>query len=210
MVRLKHRYLLLNILYPDAETPTKPSTDAELPHVISFRRPSSDKLNAQLLARIIRDGVAELFGDYGSGMIAASLVGKFTLSTAFRMNTSMKERVLIGSSEISFPATSTAIVRVSRAHYRLVWAALSFVTRLPKPIDQNCVIQVVRVSGTIRKAEEEAIRRAKAAIIRVTARDNGAEFILDKMLGKDDMANTRAGASMGIISHDDEDQMDED
>ncbi|THY58236.1 hypothetical protein D6C97_04492 [Aureobasidium pullulans] len=197
MVRLKHRYLLLNILYPDAETPTKPSTDAELPHVISFRRPSSDKLNAQLLARIIRDGVAELFGDYGSGMIAASLVGKFTLSTAFRMNTSMKERV-------------TAIVRVSRAHYRLVWAALSFVTRLPKPIDQNCVIQVVRVSGTIRKAEEEAIRRAKAAIIRVTARDNGAEFILDKMLGKDDMANTRAGASMGIISHDDEDQMDED
>ncbi|THZ28774.1 hypothetical protein D6C91_01788 [Aureobasidium pullulans] len=162
MVRLKHRYLLLNILYPDAETPTKPSTDAELPHVISFRRPSSDKLNAQLLARIIRDGVAELFGDYGSGMIAASLV------------------------------------------------ALSFVTRLPKPIDQNCVIQVVRVSGTIRKAEEEAIRRAKAAIIRATARDKGAEFILDKMLGKDDMANTRAGASMGIISHDDEDQMDED
>ncbi|THW59566.1 hypothetical protein D6D25_02692 [Aureobasidium pullulans] len=182
MVRLKHRYLLLNILYPDAETPTKPSTDAELPHVISFRRPSSDKLNAQLLARIIRDGVAELFGDYGSGMIAASLVVKY-LS----------------------PATSTAIVRVSRAHYRLVWAALSFVTRLPKPIDQNCVIQVVRVSGTIRKAEEEAIRRAKAAIIRATARDKGAEFILDKMLGKDDMANTRAGASMGIISDDDED-----
>ncbi|TIA86221.1 hypothetical protein D6C76_00427 [Aureobasidium pullulans] len=187
MVRLKHRYLLLNILYPDAETPTKPSTDAELPHVISFHRPSSDKLNAQLLARIIRDGVAELFGDYGSGMIAASLVVKY-LS----------------------PATSTAIVRVSRAHYRLVWAALSFVTRLPKPIDQNCVIQVVRVSGTIRKAEEEAIRRAKAAIIRATARDKGAEFILDKMLGKDDKTNTRAGASMGIISDDDEDEMDED
>ncbi|THW76202.1 hypothetical protein D6D19_03366 [Aureobasidium pullulans] len=187
MVRLKHRYLLLNILYPDAETPTKPSTDADLPHVISFRRPSSDKLNAQLLARIIRDGVAELFGDYGSGMIAASLVVKY-LS----------------------PATSTAIVRVSRAHYRLVWAALSFVTRLPKPIDQNCVIQVVRVSGTIRKAEEEAIRRAKAAIIRATARDKGAEFILDKMLGKDYKTNTRAGASMGIISDDDEDQMDED
>ncbi|THZ07904.1 hypothetical protein D6C93_00799 [Aureobasidium pullulans] len=187
MVRLKHRYLLLNILYPDAETPTKPSTDTGLPHVISFRRPSSDKLNAQLLARIIRDGVAELFGDYGSGMIAASLVVKY-LS----------------------PATSTAIVRVSRAHYRLVWAALSFVTRLPKPIDQNCVIQVVRVSGTIRKAEEEAIRRAKAAIIRATARDKGAEFILDKMLGKDDKTNTRAGASMGIISDDDEDEMDED
>lgn len=103
MVRLKHRYLLLNILYPDAETPTKPSTDAELPHVISFRRPSSDKLNAQLLARIIRDGVAELFGDYGSGMIAASLVGESTRSTAFRTKMSIKRQVLIRSSQISFP-----------------------------------------------------------------------------------------------------------
>ena len=63
-------------------------------------------------------------------------------------------------------ATSTAIIRVTRDHYRLVWAALSFVTRLPKPLDQPCVMQVVRVSGTIRKAEEEAIRRARLSIRR--------------------------------------------
>lgn len=62
------------------------------------------------------------------------------------------------------PATSTAIIRVSRDHYRLVWGALSFATRLPKPLDQPCVFQVVRVSGTIRKAEEEAIRRARISI----------------------------------------------
>jgi ribonuclease P/MRP protein subunit POP5 len=48
----------------------------------------------------------------------------------------------------------------------MVWAALSFVTRLPKPIDDACVIQVVRVSGTIKKSEEEAIRRARLAIVR--------------------------------------------
>lgn len=48
----------------------------------------------------------------------------------------------------------------------MVWAALSFTTRLPKPVDQACVIQVVRVSGTIKKAEEEAIRRARAVIVR--------------------------------------------
>jgi len=77
MVRLKHRYLLVNILYPDSDTPTKPATkDGQVPDVVSFRRPSSDKLNAQLLARMIRDGVTELFGDYGSGMIASSLVGE--------------------------------------------------------------------------------------------------------------------------------------
>jgi ribonuclease P/MRP protein subunit POP5 len=61
------------------------------------------------------------------------------------------------------PATSTAIIRVSRDHYRLVWAALTFTSQLPK-IGQPCVLQVVRVSGTIRKAEEEAVRRAQLAI----------------------------------------------
>lgn len=40
-------------------------------------------------------------------------------------------------------------------------------THLPKPIDQPCVFQVVRVSGTIKKSEEEAIRRARMSIRRV-------------------------------------------
>jgi ribonuclease P/MRP protein subunit POP5 len=93
------------------------------------------------------------------------------------------------------PSTSTAILRVSRSHYRLIWAALSFITKLPSPssnshnssnihsssrnstgqdfrsnpTEQNsrpCVIQVIRISGTIKKAEEEAIRQARAVIAR--------------------------------------------
>ena len=73
------------------------------------------------------------------------------------------------------PATSTAIIRVSRAHYRLVWAALTYITRLPRQVgtEQSCVVQVVRVSGTIRKSEEEAIRRARASIVK--ARRAGGE-----------------------------------
>lgn len=39
-------------------------------------------------------------------------------------------------------------------------------TRLPKPINQPVVVRIVRVSGTIRKAEEEVIRRAQAIINR--------------------------------------------
>ena len=43
-------------------------------------------------------------------------------------------------------------------------------TQLPRTSKQDspqsCVMQVVRVSGTIKKAEEEAIRRARAAILR--------------------------------------------
>ena len=104
------------------------------------------------------------------------------------------------------PATSTAIIRVARQHYRLVWTALSFVTRLPRPVEQECVIQVVRVSGTIRKAEEEAIRRAKAAILRATARDRTG-VVLGKMLGENTSKNGRE--TRGTVS-DDEDGMDED
>lgn len=93
MVRIKHRYLLVNILYPDQENQNRqhaarPSKD--LPYTVQFRRPSSDQLNARLLARMIRDGVLELFGDYGQGMIAASLQGttKFLLSSSQEPHTS--------------------------------------------------------------------------------------------------------------------------
>lgn len=82
MVRLKHRYLLVNILYPDATTTTKPtkgnSAAQELPSGLHFHAPSSDALTAQLLVRAIRDGIADLFGDYGSGMVGGSLVGTRT------------------------------------------------------------------------------------------------------------------------------------
>lgn len=62
-------------------------------------------------------------------------------------------------------ATSTFILRVSRAHYRLVWAALAFMDRVPVRDGRPCVFRVVRVSGTVRKAEEEAVRRARLLVL---------------------------------------------
>ncbi|EME78683.1 uncharacterized protein MYCFIDRAFT_18996, partial [Pseudocercospora fijiensis CIRAD86] len=135
MVRIKHRYLLMHVLYPQ-DASTAKHQDETVPWSVKFRRASSDRFEAGLILRVVRNGVAELFGDYGAGMVSGSL------------------KIIYCSS-----ATSTAIVRVAKAHYRLAWAALSFVTKLPQPIDQPCVIQVVRVSGTIKKAEEEAVRR---------------------------------------------------
>ena len=55
----------------------------------------------------------------------------------------------------------------------MVWAALTFVTKLPHPNHTPVVIKVVRVSGTIRKAEEEVIRRAKAIIKRAKEAEAG-------------------------------------
>ena len=48
----------------------------------------------------------------------------------------------------------------------MVWAALTYMTKLPKPINIPVVIKVIRVSGTIKKAEMEVIRRAKEIILR--------------------------------------------
>jgi ribonuclease P/MRP protein subunit POP5 len=94
---------------------------------------------------------------------AGNLVGKLTQSTVRYFST----------------ATSTAIIRVARAHCRMVWAALTFINVLPKPVSTPCVIQVVRVSGTIRKAEEEAIRRARDAIHRARRETGDASVGLD-------------------------------
>ncbi|KAL8822198.1 MAG: hypothetical protein Q9191_007060 [Dirinaria sp. TL-2023a] len=152
MVRIKHRYLLVNFLYPEAGEVPPPgrnpsSTKPAVPDIVQFNQPTPDYLTPQVLVRCIRDQVQLLYGDYGAGITANGLSVKY-LS----------------------PATSTAIVRCSRDNYRLVWAALTFTTHLPKPSPQGrakpCVIRVVRVSGTIRKSEEEAVRRARAAILK--------------------------------------------
>ncbi|KAK6583910.1 hypothetical protein PZA11_003640 [Diplocarpon coronariae] len=158
MVRLKHRYLLVNILYPEVE---KPQSKADVPDVVVFNRPTTSELTAPALLRGLRAEVLSLFGDYGAGAVSESLAVKY-LS----------------------PATSTFILRVARSQYRIVWAALSLMTCVPVNNGRNCVFRVVRVSGTIRKAEEEAIRRARELILRAQrdSEDKG-ESTLDGIFG---------------------------
>ncbi|KAF2967371.1 hypothetical protein GQX73_g6215 [Xylaria multiplex] len=64
MVRIKERYLLVNILYP-----TELGTRANLPDVVLLNQPTSDELTPGALLRAIRAEVAVLFGDYGSGAL---------------------------------------------------------------------------------------------------------------------------------------------
>lgn len=76
----------------------------------------------------------------------------------------------------------------------MLWTALSFMTALAG--GQPCVIQVVRVSGTIKKSEEEAIRRARLAILRA-----------DVAPGRSDPAEQPPTLTdmAGIIDNDDDD-----
>lgn len=49
----------------------------------------------------------------------------------------------------------------------MLWSALTFMDHVPTTRGEGkpCIFRVVRVSGTIRKAEEEAIRQARRLII---------------------------------------------
>ena len=77
MVRLKHRYLLVNFLYPAGIASKIKVDDNILPDIVQFRQPSPTSLTKDLLYRLIKDGVEELFGDYGHGKIAGSLKSEF-------------------------------------------------------------------------------------------------------------------------------------
>ncbi|KAM7190021.1 Rpp14/Pop5 family domain containing protein [Rhypophila sp. PSN 637] len=151
MVRLKDRYLLVNIVYSDTPgaTTTKKQTSKvgqqqqePVSDLLLFNQPTTGDLTSQMLLKAIRSQVNTLFGDCGSGAVERRLQVKY-LS----------------------PATSTFILMVSRAYYRLVWAALSFMDSVPTRNGRRCMYRVVRVSGTIRKVEEDAIRRAKLLIL---------------------------------------------
>lgn len=80
MVRIKHRYLLVHILYPEPleskVTDTALTSVRALPDLLQFRRPSPNGLTPQLLARSIKEQVALLYGDYGVGLISSSLNGR--------------------------------------------------------------------------------------------------------------------------------------
>lgn len=77
MVRIKERYLLVNILYP-----TELGTRANLPDAVLLNQPTSNELTPAALLRAIRAEVAALFGDYGSGALeGGGLQGKPYCST---------------------------------------------------------------------------------------------------------------------------------
>lgn len=86
-------------------------------------------------------------------------------------------------------ATSTAILRVPREHFRLTWAALTLMNELPLTRNRQtqnlkCVVRVVRVSGTIKKAEEELLRRSRREIVRAKMLEgNKHETMLDRLTG---------------------------
>ena len=125
MVRLKHRWLLFEILYPN-----DPST-------IPFSAPSPN-VTTKLFTDVLRQQISYNFGDHGSGLVASSLSLRYFSA-----------------------ATSTGILRISRDQYRMAWAALTFIRELA---GRECIVTVKRVSVTVKKADQEILRRDRQAL----------------------------------------------
>jgi ribonuclease P/MRP protein subunit POP5 len=80
----------------------------------------------------------------------------------------------------------------------MVWAALTFMTKLPRPVGTPVVVKVVRVSGTIRKAEEDVIRRAKLIVRR--ARDAESASGSHMMDGVTKAVDKRTQAESAVLA----------
>ncbi|KAJ9497474.1 RNA-binding protein pop5 [Exophiala xenobiotica] len=200
MVRIKQRYILFNVLYPGTTTPPpQPSSQTPTPSYVLFSRPSPPHLNGRLLLSTIRSTIQSLFGDHGMSVVQSSL------------------RIMYFS-----PSTSTVILRVPRAHFRLVWASLTFMDTVPGPQRNSapvqCVIRVTRVSGTIRKSEEEILRQARRDIVRAKrqGREDEDETMLQGLLDKNKAQRPGNAATLrvqdeedGIIDLDDEEDMED-
>jgi ribonuclease P/MRP protein subunit POP5 len=80
MVRVKFRYLVCQILYPNTTTTTSSSSSSSTPSLapaLQIHAPTPDAFHAGALIRHIRDAIADLYGDYGSGVVSSSLKGVF-------------------------------------------------------------------------------------------------------------------------------------
>jgi len=108
-------------------------------------------------------------------------------------------------------ATSTFILRVSRAHYQIAWAALSMINKVPIKNGKNCVFRVVRVSGTIKLAEKGAIRRARELILKAQ-REVGEQrdSTLEGIFGTADATSTNDKDILMVDRSDSEEDEDSD
>ena len=73
MVRVKERYLLVNILYP-------PEANGNVPESVVQHRPTTERVTPPMLLKAIKAEVALMFGDYGAGAFEMNLSGTCQVS----------------------------------------------------------------------------------------------------------------------------------
>ncbi|VEU21468.1 DEKNAAC102723 [Brettanomyces naardenensis] len=138
MVRLKTRYILFEILYPQRNTiPIEESYDTVSKSIISLHQPSSQQVNGKQIIHLIKASLQKNFGDYGTSMAVGLTMRYFSTRT------------------------STGILRVSRSNCMYIVAAMTFISSLE---DEKCIFNCIGVSGSIKKCEDRSIERSRLMI----------------------------------------------
>lgn len=79
MVRIKERYLLVNILYP-----TELGSKRGVSDLVVLNSPTTEQLTPGALIRALRAEIAINFGDYGSGAIEGGGLSSASRESSFR------------------------------------------------------------------------------------------------------------------------------
>ncbi|KAL3228613.1 Ribonuclease P/MRP protein subunit POP5 [Nakaseomyces bracarensis] len=135
MVRLKSRYVLFEILYPPAELKDEDFRRMEDVMMGYHRRTANyNDINSRAIIGEIRRVLQYNFGDLGSGKLNSLLHLKYFSNS-----------------------TSTGIIRCHREDLSLLLITLALVNRIGDT--DGIIINTVKVSGTIKKLEQFAIKR---------------------------------------------------
>ena len=181
MVRIKYRYLVVQILSPNLLKPgdtahfQEPSPSLLTPklhnpstsdRLLALHAPTPDNSNVRTIIRTVRAQLLQLFGEYGS-----AVAGGDGLKMMYWSN-----------------ATSTFVLRCRREMFRLLWTSLTFVRSLQlddergrgpggaaRKEEREVVLRVVRVSGTVKKALEEVVRRNRLMMGRIRGMEASLE-----------------------------------
>lgn len=149
MVRLKTRYILFEVLYPCEAPEAKESDESRALNtdiLLRHHRVSPSQISSKTISQEIRRSLQTNFGDYGLGKAGSMLQIKYFSNR-----------------------TSTGIIRCHREDTDLVIMALCLTNRIGD-VD-SLILNPVKVSGTIKKVEQYAIRRSHRFLTAVQRND---------------------------------------
>ena len=136
MVRLKSRYILFEVLYPDVDDEYETVPDITKKDILTtHHKVSPNTISPRNILQELRKQLQVNFGDYGLGKATALLQIKYFSNR-----------------------TSTGIIRCGHDDHQYVIMALALMNQIESvgPIIMN----PIKVSGTIKKVELFAIRRS--------------------------------------------------
>ena len=137
MVRIKHRYILFEILYPNTPRNEQSNSSSNISNssiqLIPFHRSSPNEITPKVLLKLLRKSLSLYFGDYGSGISSASLQIKYFSNK-----------------------TLNGILRVARENVKLVHFCLTLLNQI---LNYNVSVHVLRISATISHAQRWLVER---------------------------------------------------